>query len=471
MGELRWSVALVVASALVVGCYDDDLVVCGDGRACPIGTACDSENRTCVAEGDIGVPAEDIELLDTPCGTTGTQTVRITNPGTTAISLAADITPSTLTVEPATSVIEPGGFVDLVLALDATTSARPGEVIGGLLSLTTDQQEIERLVWYSTTGAAITATAEVDAGEIGPGGSVTRTFTVRNDGTTASNLTVADISAPFSMPTTSPITLEPGTERELVVLFEPDVVVDVTQQVALSFSGSQCLPPPTSITLTGRASGDALLASNTMFKFAPVKCGMDAQQHAITLTSQSAEAQNLTVNFLGNSQAIDVTSPLVLPPSPATVTLYIQHPRIEAPHDLGSYAALLQITATGTTTGDVVTKSIPLEYTVQAPYLVVTSPTLINLAGEQVKITVQVQNIGTELADVVLTSLSEESLASHAVEASPKEALLGEQEYALFGLSPRDVLAPGDLPSEGVFVEYSAIGMCSPPAKITVVAQ
>jgi hypothetical protein len=468
MGALRW-VVLVVAGSLV-GCYDDDLVTCSDGRACPTGTACDVENRTCVAEGEIGVPAEDIQLLDTPCGTTGMQTVRITNPGTAAIALAATITPSTLSVEPAVSLIPSGGYVDLVLALDATMSARPGEMIGGLLSLTTGQQEIERLVWYSTTGAAITATAEVDAGEIGPGGSVTRTFTVRNDGTRASDLTIAEINAPFSMPTTNPITLEPGTERELDVLFEPGVVMDATQRVQLSFSGSHCQPPPASVVLTGRASGDAMLASNTLFKFAPTVCGKDPQEHVITLTSQSAETQSLTVTFFGSNQGIDVSAPAQLPPSPASVTIVIRHPAIEAPHDLGSVGALLQITATGLTTGETVTKSIPLEYTVDGPYLVVTPPTVINLAGENTKAKIDVQNIGIA-AEVALTLMSEESLADYNVEYSPRNALFGKYEFASFGLSPVDTLDAGALPIEGVTIEFSADGMCSPPATLTIVTQ
>src|ERR1044071_6132922 len=41
---MRWATLLVLA-----GCIDDSLVVCGDGRACPVGTTC----ATLVANGQV----------------------------------------------------------------------------------------------------------------------------------------------------------------------------------------------------------------------------------------------------------------------------------------------------------------------------------------------------------------------------------------------------------------------------------
>ncbi|HSD88020.1 MAG TPA: DUF4215 domain-containing protein, partial [Kofleriaceae bacterium] len=53
---------LGIALWLVAGCIHDELVRCGDGRECPIGTACDDLHATCV------LPAQLTACTSTPDG-------------------------------------------------------------------------------------------------------------------------------------------------------------------------------------------------------------------------------------------------------------------------------------------------------------------------------------------------------------------------------------------------------------------
>src|SRR5688572_21212940 len=131
-------VRFVLAAWLpLVSCVDHDLVICGDGRACPVGTICDDSNATCVADGTVGLSASEIELLDVTCGTSAMRTIVVTNPGRDEIAVTARVTPSDLVIAPADAVIPAGGAVELTLTLDAGSTTMPGDVNVGALTIET----------------------------------------------------------------------------------------------------------------------------------------------------------------------------------------------------------------------------------------------------------------------------------------------------------------------------------------------
>jgi hypothetical protein len=455
---------LLAAVLLGSGCIEHDLVDCGDGRVCPVGTTCDRVNASCVSDGAIGISAAEIELLDVQCGTTAMHTMLVTNPGSYDVAISARATPSHLTIEPAEATIAAGESLELTLILDAGTANSPGERNVGAVSIVTDRERLTRVVRYSMSGALVTASETVDLGETPSNGSEVRTFSVTNRGNVPTELTITNLGDPFSMPTPNPITIAPNTQRELVVEFDPGGVVgDYKATAQLAFSGTHCEPPPTTLAVSARASGDALLASNTLVEMAKSVCDGMEERFAIVLTSQSSSTQTITTNFIGANHGIKAEATGTLGPAPATTELALIRPGIVAPHAVGTFAALLEVTGVEQGTSNTVTKLIPVSFDVIAPVLVASVPALNVTNAETVAFSIS--NTGNGAGTVSMTQLTLELAEQYGFHVGPTEVDLAGGENLDVTVEFESPPGSGEY-AENVSIAFDSPGQCGLPAEV-----
>lgn len=162
---------------------------------------------------------------------------------TAALKMRA-ISASWVTLSPASGTLQAGENASIEIAIDATDIVND-TYTADLLFANNDptQPMVNRPLTLTVTGGQpelLTTTTALDFGATYVGGSSTRSFIVQNTGVadlTISSATFATGETPatdFTLSPATPITIGPGTQRELTVKFTPSKKENLTGQLALA---------------------------------------------------------------------------------------------------------------------------------------------------------------------------------------------------------------------------------------------
>jgi hypothetical protein len=463
MGLMRL-VCAVMAVALTAGCLRDGVIRCGD-TYCPEGLVCEAGG--CVDPTGLSVPEAPIDFVSVGCGTSAEIDVMLRNFGTMPIAFEASTTIDGVSVMPPGGVVEPDVPFELTIVADASTQSIPGVAAEGSLVIATDREILERTVRLTTAGALIEADETLDFGEIGVGQSMVRSFDIRNVGTSAVDVTLTPpLQTAYSVPMTS-ASIGAGELVQFNVSYAPQVLGPTSvASIALSYAGALCQVPPAEVVLSGIASGDPILISNTLLDFGSAACGPAASTLPVTLTSNLPQAQTVNAMITGpdaNTFMMIPSGTLPAAPSGMLPIAVTRQPNF-VPTPVGAKSATLTLTMNPSG----VMKVVTLSHDVVAPVLETgidavdfgTVPVFSGTAFET-----YVTNNGNAVANVTVSPAVMQFPGGTQVHVSPSALQVepGEQAPLIINL-----ITGGQVITNNFMITLSAVGQCAPPSTIFV---
>jgi hypothetical protein len=349
---------------------------------------------------------------------------------------------------------------------DATADSLPVGMVEGAISITTETEQITRLVSVTTSGAVIrTSAVTVDFGQTPLATDpAPRPFTIYNEGNASIDVQLTPPASPFGISDTTPFRIDAGLSRQVDVSFEPMFVQTYEGSVGLSFAGAVCQPPPLSIALGGEVSDAPILVDYNQIDFGSTNCHAGDDTRALTLTSNLMNPQTLTFTLSGPHAEDFASIPDQILDPASQLSVQITRKSIRIPETPGPRSAQLEITAMPS--GEV--KQVDLFYSIDAPFLA-TSPDSMDFVvprGQFASMPIAVSNFGNAPASVTTAPQIVSLPGGGRVQPTPNPAFVGpesDEQLTMQVFAGSQAIGVYD-----IFFTVDSPGQCNYPHAIVV---
>jgi hypothetical protein len=319
----------------------------------------------------VELSATSIDYSLVPCGAPSapSQSLTVTNKGTAPLAVAAKTLGADFGVSPSALTVPPGMNGTLVLSAAIPATAMAGTpVTGSLVLFTNDPTKSSITVPLSAKPAGAHVTfAPMSARSFSfsgaPVGSLAgpATVTLLNDGNAPANITLGNLTAPFSLESATTNTMSAGDTWAINAGFTAPDTSPAAATLSITFNSPTCGGTNlSSLSLSGQGA-TGKLAFPSAVDFGPADCGgsAPAPQSFLVINTGGADARVTTVSFSGASGfATDATVGQIIAANGGSATIHVTAPAVPANSAITPIGGSLSIQTDADTSPHTITLSV-----------------------------------------------------------------------------------------------------------------